>query len=86
MSEKTSCPRDPSWSCGCWDNGIGCRPEGFGESFEEGQKRRDRELRSLLYGWLGDRSSQPDGDIWTHEQLMPAARDLAKLIRQEDTA
>ena len=36
----------------------------------------DRELWSQLYGWLGDRTAQVDGDGWEHGRLQRAVRDL----------
>lgn len=36
----------------------------------------DPELFSRLYGWLGDRTSNPDGDEWQHEALQRLVRDL----------
>jgi hypothetical protein len=39
------------------------------------------ELRSRLYAWLGDRTSQPDGNVHDHESLLTASRDLAEVVQ-----
>jgi hypothetical protein len=42
----------------------------------------DLALRSRLYAWLGDRTSQPDGNAHDHESLLAASRDLAEVVQE----
>lgn len=42
-------------------------------------QQTERETFSQLYGWLGDRTSDVDGDVWEHERLQHFVRDLLAL-------
>lgn len=46
----------------------------------------NNELFSRIYAFLGDRTSQPDGDVWEHGPLNRLVRDLESLTRSVEDA